>query len=84
MIKSYRKFGAEANSRPRQAKFIAKYDRRNRTEFNWAITLREPMRRKSSTITKQTKTDTTGFPASVVPRVTKFRREPNNNKCNVK
>lgn len=42
---TYRKFGAEASSKPRQAKFVAKQDSKNKTELIWAIVFRDPMNR---------------------------------------
>lgn len=65
------------SSKPRQAKFMAQYDSKNRTEFSWAITLSDPISKNISTITKLTRTATTGLPDRVVPFAMNLSRDPN-------
>jgi hypothetical protein len=59
------KFGADASSRPRQARFVASYESRNKTELNWAMVLSEPINMISSTSTHEVSTAATGFPRHV-------------------
>jgi hypothetical protein len=59
------KFGADASSRPRQARFVARYESRNKTELIWAMVLSEPINMISSTSTHEVSTAATGFPRHV-------------------
>ena len=43
----YRKFGAEATSKPRHAKLVAAYDSRKNIEVIGAMAFNEPMSRTS-------------------------------------
>lgn len=59
------KFGADASSRPRQARFVARYESRNKTELIWAMVLSEPINMISSTSTHEVSTAAIGFPRQV-------------------
>lgn len=59
------KFGADASSKPRHAKLVARYESRNRTEFIWAMVLSEPTNMISSTSTHDVTTAAIGFPRHV-------------------
>jgi len=55
---------------------MAKYDKRNNTEFNCAITFNDPIKRNISTTTKHTTTAPIGFPEAEVPFVTNLNTGP--------
>jgi hypothetical protein len=59
------KFGADASSRPRHARFVARYESRNKTELICAMVLSEPINMISSTSTHEVSTAATGFPCHV-------------------
>lgn len=60
-MKLYLKFGAEASSNPKQARLVAKYDNKNKTELIWAIVFKEPMSRMTWTNAQDKNTATSGL-----------------------
>lgn len=55
------KLGAEVRSKPRQVKFSATYANKNKIEFSWAITLRDPINKINCTKNQEKITAATGF-----------------------
>lgn len=70
-----RKFGAPVNSMPKQAKLVAMYESKKRTELICAIKFNDPISRMTSTSVQLIKTATIGL-FLYVPRVTKSKIFP--------
>lgn len=60
--KKYRKLGADVSSSPRQAKFVAKYESKNKTELIWAIVFNDPINNINCTRNQEKSTAAIGFP----------------------
>lgn len=74
-VTTYRKLGAEANSKPKQARLRAKYDSKKSMELTCAIVFKDPISNISCTNSQEIITAAIGFDFHV-PRVTIFKYLP--------